>query len=87
MEDMMRMYRLQTGEEGAFAFPLDMTLTVNTASPLTEKLTALLDSNREKAVATATFIYRLALLQSRKPSESEMAALLEGGYALLCDLL
>ena len=87
MEDMMRMYRLSSGEDGAFSFPLDMTLTVNTASPLIEKLTTLIDDDREKAISTATFIYRLALLQSRKLSESEMAALLTEGYKLLDNLL
>ncbi len=87
MEDMMRMYRLSSGEDGTFSIPLDVTLTVNTASPLIEKLTALIDTDREKALSTATFIYRLSLLQSRKLAENEMAALLTDGYKLLDDLL
>ena len=57
------------------------------ASPLIEKLTALIDTDREKALSTATFIYRLSLLQSRKLAENEMAALLTDGYKLLGDLL
>lgn len=87
MEDMMRMYRLSAGEDGTFSFPLDMTLTVNTASPLVKKLAALPDTDREKAISVATFIYRLALMQSRKLSEDEMADLLAGGYTLLDTLL
>ena len=87
MEDMMQMYRLQTGEDGTFSFPLDMTLTVNTDAPLIQKLAALVDTDRERALSAATFIYRLALMQSRKLSEKEMADLLAGGYALLGDLL
>ena len=87
MEDMMQMYRLQTGEDGTFSFPLDMTLTVNTDAPLIQKLAALVETDHERALSAATFIYRLALMQSRKLSEKEMADLLAGGYALLGDLL
>ncbi|MBQ3063799.1 MAG: molecular chaperone HtpG [Clostridia bacterium] len=87
MEDMMRMYRLSAGEDGAFAFPLDMTLTLNLNAPLIAKLSALIDTDRTRAVAVATFIYRLALLQSRKLKEEEMTALLSEGYTLLGDLL
>ncbi len=87
MEDMMRMYRLSAGEDGEFSFPLDMTLTVNTGAPLTEKLAALIDKDRERALSAASFIYRLAVLQSRKLAEEEMSALLTDGYALLDELL
>ena len=82
MEEMMRMYAMQGG--GAMpTFPVEYTLTVNTASPLTNKLQGLCDSDPEKASLIAAQIYRLCLLSQRKLTAEELSELLASGFDLL----
>ena len=59
MEEMMRMYAMQGGMDGAPAFPTEYTLTVNTASALTRKLMDLCDTDSAKAETLAAQVYRL----------------------------
>ena len=79
MEEMIKLYAM-SGMEGLGSFPADETLTVNTASPLIAKLSALEGEKQEK---TAAYLYRLALLSQRKLSGEELKQFLADGYAIL----
>ena len=82
MEEMMRMYAMQGGQSMP-AYPVDYTLTVNTASELTRKLTDLCDSDPDKAHTIAAQIYRLCLLSQRKLTAEELSDFLAAGFELL----
>ena len=86
MDDMMKMYRMANGEEGAFSMPLDTTLILNSTAPLLARLSALLNEDSTKAEALAAHLYRLALLSHRKLSAEEMSSFLSESYRLLDDL-
>ena len=86
MEDMMKMYRLAGESDDAPAFPLDMTLVVNTDAPLIKKLLCMLTKESEKCELLATEIYRLSLLSHRKLTRDEMQAFLADSYKLLLDV-
>lgn len=79
MEEMMKMYSM-SGMGAMGAFPAEETLTVNTASPLIAKLSAM---EKEKQEKTAAYLYRLALLSQRKLSGEELKQFLAEGYAIL----
>ncbi len=82
MEEMMRMYAMQGG--GAMpTFPVEYTLTVNTASSLTQKLQGLCDTDTELAELMAAQIWRLALLSQRKLTAEELTELLSGSFGIL----
>ncbi len=82
MEEMMRMYAMQSGGE-APAFPVEYTLTVNTGAPLTERIISLLDTDPAKAETIAAQVWRLSLLSQRKLSAEELTALLSSSFDLL----
>ena len=83
MEEMMRMYAMQ-GPMGAMpTYPVDYTLTVNTASPLTGKLTDLCETDSDKAKLIASQVYRLCLLSQRKLTAEELTDFLAAGFDLL----
>lgn len=79
MEEMMKLYSMN-GMGSLGAFPADETLTVNTASPLIAKLSAMDGEKQEK---TAAYLYRLALLSQRKLTGEELKQFLADGYAIL----
>ncbi|MBR2722506.1 MAG: molecular chaperone HtpG [Clostridia bacterium] len=79
LEEMMRLYAAG-GMPVGMEMPEDLTLTLNTASPLISKLSSL-DADRQKTVAS--YLYRLALLSQRKLSAEELSEFLGQGYALL----
>lgn len=82
MEEMMRMYAMQGG--GAMpTFPVEYTLTVNTASSLTQKLQGLCDTDTDLAELMAAQIWRLALLSQRKLTAEELTDLLSGSFGIL----
>ena len=85
MEDMMKMYRMANDDGGAFTFPLDTTLILNTSAPLIQKIDKLLANAQDKAEALATHTYRLALLSHRKLSAEEMQSFLCDSYKLLLE--
>ncbi|MBE6604779.1 MAG: molecular chaperone HtpG [Ruminococcaceae bacterium] len=87
MDDMMKMYRMTNGEEGAFSLPLDTTLILNSNAPLLGRLSALLNEDRARAKALAAHLYRLALLSHRKLNADEMSSFLSDSYRLLAELL
>ncbi len=79
MEEMMKMYA-SMGAGQMPPMPTEATLTVNTASPLIEKLGGMDDEKRDIA---ASYLYRLALLSQKKPSAEELQELLSVGYRVL----
>ena len=83
MEEMMRAYALQGGMEAMPAYPVDYTLTVNTASSLTTRLLDLCESDPDKARLITSQIYRLCLLSQRKLTAEELTDFLASGFDLL----
>ena len=83
MEEMMRMYAMQGGMGSMPAYPVDYTLTVNTASPLTVKLLDLCEADPDKARLIAAQIFRLCLLSQRKLTAEELTDFLASGFDLL----
>ena len=83
MEEMMKMYAMQSGMDGAPAYPVEYTLTVNTAAPLTGKLMDLCTSDPDKADLLATQVYRLCLLSQRRFTAEELTSFLAGSFDLL----
>ena len=80
MEEMMKMYAMSGMNMGMGAFPTDATLTVNTASPLIQKLGTMEGDRREQ---TAAYIYELALLSQRKLTAEELQKFLKDSYSVL----
>jgi HSP90 family molecular chaperone len=78
----MKMYAM-SGMNFGGAFPVDVTLTVNTASPLIAKLETMEEEKRE---STASYLYQLAQLSQRKLTAEELQKFLKDSYAVL-DLL
>ena len=83
MEEMMKMYAMQGGMGAMPSYPVDYTLTVNTASPLTGKLTDLCETDPDKAKLIASQVYRLCLLSQRKLTAEELTDFLAAGFDLL----
>lgn len=87
MEDMMKMYRMSGGADFGESFPLDMTLVLNTASPLISKLAAMDGNDAAGAENYASYIYRLSLLSLRKFTSEEMEKFLKDSYKMLDELM
>jgi len=81
MEEMMKMYAMAGMNMGAF--PQELTLTVNTASPLIAKLGGM-DAERRDRVAS--YLYHLTLLSQRKLTAEELQKFLSDSYTIV-DLL
>ena len=80
MQDMMKLYRM----DGMGDFPLDATLTLNTASPLVGKLTTLCDNgNEERAETIARQIFALATMSQRPFTADELQKFLSDSYSVL----
>jgi molecular chaperone HtpG len=79
MEEMMKMYAMSGMNMGG-AFPTDATLTVNTASPLIQKL-GVMEGDRQEQ--TAAYLYQLALLSQRKLTAEELQRFLRDSYGML----
>ncbi len=86
MEEMMKMYAMQGGMDAPGAYPVDYTFTVNTASPLTARISALIESEPAKAEAMAAQVYRLSLLSQRKLTADELKTFLADSFELLGQL-
>ena len=82
MEEMMKMYAMQSGGE-APDFPIAYNMTVNNASPLIARLNTLASDEPTKAEMMASMIYRLSMLSQRKLSAEELSAFLSECFALL----
>ena len=79
MEEMMKLYAMSGMNMGG-AFPTDATLTVNTASPLIQKLGVMEGDKQEQ---TAAYLYQLALLSQRKLTAEELQKFLRDSYGML----
>ena len=79
MDEMMKMYAMSGMNMGA-GFPQEATLTVNTVSPLIQKLALMEGEKQEK---TAAYLYQLALLSQRKLSAEELQKFLQDSYNVL----
>ena len=82
MEEMMKMYAMQSGGETP-DFPVAYTLRINNASPLVARLNELTESDAGKAEMIAGQIYRLSMLSQRKLTASELNVFLTESFALL----
>ncbi len=82
MEEMMKMYAMQSGGETP-DFPVAYTLLINKASPLMSRLSELIDSDTAKAEMIAGQIYRLSMLSQRKLTAGELNEFLNESFALL----
>ena len=79
MEDMMKMYSM--GGDGAF--PVDMTLIVNSDNKLISKLASLSEKDGALAEKLAKQIYSLSLLGLRQLTGDELKAFLADSYDIL----
>ena len=81
MQDMMKLYAL--GGDNVSAFPLEYTLTLNSSSPLCQKLISMINENSPQSELFASYIYKLALISHRKLSASELNDFLADCYKIL----
>lgn len=81
MQDMMKLYAL--GGDNVSAFPLEYTLTLNSSSPLCQKLISMINDNSPQSELFASYIYKLALISHRKLSASELNDFLADCYKIL----
>ncbi len=79
MEEMMKMYAM-SGMNFGGGYPLEATLTVNTASPLIQKLGTM---DEEKQEQSASYLYQLAMLSQRKLNAEELQKFLQDSYRIL----
>ena len=82
MEEMMKMYAMQGGGDMP-TFPVEYTLTVNTASALTGRMIDLCMTDADKAELLAAQIYSLCLLSQRRFTADELKSFLAGSFDLL----
>ena len=81
MEEMMKMYAGMGMDIGDF--PVQYTLTVNTASPLVSKLSDTCATDADKASLIATALYRLSLMSQRHLTADELNEFLKDSFTLL----
>jgi len=79
MEEMMRLY----GMGADMPSMTESTLVLNTASPLVKKLTAVAETDCEKASVMASYLYKLSLLSQKKFSADEMQSFMKDSFDLL----
>ena len=82
MEEMMRMYAM-TGNAPEMSFPADMSVVLNMANPLTQKIAQTLTSDADKALQLARQVFYLALMSQRQLTAQEMKSFLEGSFEIL----
>lgn len=82
MEDMMKMYRMNGGEDkDSFKMPLEATLVLNSGNPLIRKLCD--KTEAEGTEAAVRQIYKLALLSQRKLTANELQTFLYDSFDML----
>ena len=82
MEEMMKYYSFADGD----SLPSEMTIVLNTASPLIEKLTDTVGTDSEKSEAIASYISKVCLLSQKKLSAEEMQSFLNDSFDILMKL-
>ena len=81
MEEMMRMYNM-----GDASGMTQSTFVLNTSSPLIKKLSALAQTDTEKAKQTASYLYKLSLLSQKKFTAEEMQSFMKDSFDILSKL-
>lgn len=81
MEEMMRMYNM-----GDASGMTQSTFVLNTSSPLIKKLSAMADTDAEKAKQTASYLYKLSLLSQKKFTAEEMQSFMKDSFDILSKL-
>ncbi len=82
MEDMMKMYRMNGGEDkDTFKLPFEATLVLNSSNPLIRKLGEKTES--EETEAAVRQIYNLALLSHRQLTADELQAFLYDSFNII----
>ena len=82
MEEMMKMYAM-TGDAPDMSFPVEMSIVLNMANPLTKKIADTAATDQEKAQKLARQVFYLALMSQRPLTAVEMKAFLEDSFKIL----
>ncbi len=82
MEEMMKMYSM-TGDAPDMSFPVEMSIVLNMANPLTKKIADTAATDQEKAQKLARQVFYLALMSQRQLTADEMKAFLEDSFKIL----
>ena len=82
MEEMMKMYAM-TGDAPDMSFPVEMSIVLNMANPLTKKIADTAATDQEKAQKLARQVFYLALMSQRPLTAVEMRAFLEDSFKIL----
>ncbi|MBO5280732.1 MAG: molecular chaperone HtpG [Clostridia bacterium] len=82
MEEMMKMYAM-TGDAPDMSFPVEMSIVLNMANPLTKKIADTATTDQEKAQKLARQVFYLALMSQRPLTAVEMKAFLEDSFKIL----
>ena len=82
MEEMMRMYSM-TGDSPDMSFPVEMSIILNMANPLTKKITVAATTDGDKALQLARQVFYLALMSQRQLTAAEMKSFLEDSFKIL----
>lgn len=83
MDEFMKMYARAGIDTGADAYPMEYTLTLNRSAKVIGTLTELVTSDPERADSIASYIYKLALIASRKLTPEEMQAFLAESFDIV----
>lgn len=83
MEDMMRMYRISTGDMGMQAPSSEATLVINKSSSLVAHLIDVLSKDEARAEQIASQMYTLALLSQRQLTADELKSFLAQSFEVL----
>ncbi len=83
MEDMMRMYRISTGDMGVSSPVLESTLVINKANNLVKHIIDVLASDEKRAEQIARQMYSLALLSQRQLTAEELKNFLAQSFEVL----
>ena len=81
MEEMMRMYNM-----GDASGMTQSTFVLNTSSPLIKKLSAMAETDADKAKQTASYLYKLSLLSQKKFTAEEMQSFMKDSFDILSKL-
>ena len=82
MEEMMKMYAM-TGDAPDMSFPVEMSIVLNMANPLTKKIADTAAVDQEKAQKLAKQVFYLALMSQRPLTSAEMKSFLEDSFKIL----
>ena len=83
MEDMMRMYRISTGDMGMQTPSSEATLVINKSNSLVAHIIDVLSSDEARAEQIAGQMYTLALLSQRQLTADELKSFLAQSFEVL----